>query len=125
MKHASINGKPIRPQSPPQVVSRTAILILSGILIGTSISRESMSGTSFVAFAAGIVGLISFVALEQVAHRGRRRLVKKTLAACNSTLTRRLERHVQSQTAPAIHGPRRRRSPLDASYLPVTPAWRA
>jgi hypothetical protein len=124
MKHASINGKPIRPQSPPQVVSRTAILILSGILIGTSITRESLSGASFVAFAAGIVGLISFVALEQVAHRGRRRLVKKTLAACNSTLTRRLERHVQSQTAP-IHEPRRRGSSFDASYLPVTPAWPA
>src|SRR5262245_57009878 len=108
MKHASINGKPIRPQSPPQVISRTAILILSGILIGTSISRESVDGASFVACAAGTVGLIAFVALEQVAHRGRRRLVKKTLAACNSTLTRRLERHLQSQTAPAIHEPRLR-----------------
>src|SRR5579872_6224396 len=101
MRHASINGKPIRPQSPPQVVSRTAILILSGALIGTSLSHESLTGSSFVAFAAGIVGLISFVALEQVAYGRRKRLVRNTLAACDSTLTRRLERHVRSGSTPA------------------------
>ena len=124
MKHTSINGRPVRPPSSPQVVSRTAILILSSVLIGTSISQGNLMGGSFVTFAAGIIGMISFVALDQVAQRGRTRLVRRKLAACDSTLTRRLKRHVESQTMPAAHERHRPRRPLEASYLPVTPAGR-
>ena len=40
MGPSSINGKPVAPQRSPQVISRSAILILSGVLIGNSVLTE-------------------------------------------------------------------------------------
>ena len=127
MGHASINGKPVAPQRSPQIISRSAILILSGVLIGTSIHRGPLDGISFYGFCAGITGLVSFIALDLVAQRGRQRVVRKTLAAVDSTLSQRLRRHVECQTPKAPL--RRRMLPAlvpsgESSYLPVTPAWR-
>ena len=50
MGHASINGQPVAPQRSPQIISRSAILILSGILIGNSIQQGPLAGISFYAF---------------------------------------------------------------------------
>ena len=127
MAQASINGKPVAPQRSPQIISRSAILILSGVLIGNSIHQGPLDDTSVHAFCAGIVGMVSFVGLELVAQRGRQRKVRKTLAAADSALMKRLRRHVECQTPKA---PTRRRMlprvlpPGESSYLPVTPAWR-
>jgi hypothetical protein len=123
MAHASINGKPIAPQRSPQIISRSAILILSGVLIGNSIHQGPLDGISFSAFCAGIVGMVSFVGLELVAQRSGQRVVRKTLAAADSTLTKRLRRHVECQTPKA---PTRRRflPACESSYLTVTTAWR-
>ncbi len=121
MQQLTINGKPVRPQTQPQIVSRTAILILSGVLIGTTLSQGNLAGVSFYGFIAGILGLISFVGLDLVAHKHRKHLVRKTLAAADSNLAGRLQRHVESQTAPAAHRSRIVRRVPVASYLPVTP----
>ena len=127
MGYASINGKPVAPQRSPQIISRSAILILSGVLIGNSIHQGPLDGISFYGLCAGITGMVSFMGLELVAQRGRQRVVRKTLAAADSTLTQRLRRHVECQTPKA---PTRRRllpmvlRPGESSYLPVTPAWR-
>ncbi len=127
MGHASINGKPVAPQRSPQVISRSAILILSGVLIGNSIHQGPLDGLSFYGFCAGMTGMVSFVGLDLAAQRGRQRVVRKTLAATDSTLTQRLRRHVECQIPAA---PTRRRMlprvlpPGESSYLPVTPAWR-
>jgi hypothetical protein len=127
MGHASINGKSVAPQRSTQVISRSAILILSGVLIGTSIHQGPFDGLSFYGLSAGITGMLSYLGLELVAQRGRQRVVRKTLAAIDSTLTQRLRRHVECQT-PKAHT-RGRLLPLvlapgESSYLPVTPAWR-
>jgi hypothetical protein len=127
MGHASINGKPVAPQRSTQVISRSAILILSGVLIGTSIHQGPFDGLSFYGLCTGITGMLSFMGLELVAQRGRQRVVRKTLAAVDSTLTKRLRRHVECQTPKAPL--RRRMLPSlipsgESSYLPVTPAWR-
>ncbi len=127
MGHTSINGKPVAPQRSPQIISRSAILILSGVLIGNSLHAGPLDGISFYGFCAGITGLVSFIGLDLVAQRGRQRAVRKTLAAVDSTLTQRLRRHVESQTPKAPL--RRRMLPSlvpsgESSYLPVTPAWR-
>ncbi len=106
MRHASINGKPVAPQRSPQIISRSAILILSGVLIGNSIHQGPLDGISFYGFCGGITGLISFIGLDLAAQRGRQRVVRKTLAAVDSTLTQRLQRHVECQTPQA---PLRRR----------------
>lgn len=121
MKQLTINGKPIRPQTPPQVVSRTAILILSGVLIGTTLSQGGLAGASFYGFMAGILGLISFVGLDLAAHGQRKRLIHKTLAAADSNLVGRLRRHVESEMAPSARRSRIVRRSAVASYLPVTP----
>src|SRR5580765_6580101 len=106
MGHASINGKPVAPQRPPQIISRSAILILSGVLIGNSIHQGPLDGISFYGLCAGITGMLSFLGLDLAAQRGRQRVVRKTLAAVDSTLTTRLRRHIECQTPKA---PKRRR----------------
>ena len=123
MGHASINGKPVGPQRSPQIISRSAILILSGVLIGNSIHQGPLDGISFYGFCAGIVGMVSFLGLELAAQRGRQRVVQKTLAAADSTLMKRLRHHVECQSPKA---PTRRRllPACDSSYLTVTPAWK-
>lgn len=120
MQQFSINGQPIRPQTQPQVISRTAILILSGVLIGATLSQGNLAGVSFYAFIAGILGLISFVGLDLVAQKQRKHVVRQALLAADSNLTGRLRRHIGSQIAPA---PRRSQIArrVEASYLPVTP----
>jgi hypothetical protein len=123
MGHATINGKPIGPQPDSQVISRSAILILSGILIGTTYGHGGMSGLGFYRFCAGIIGVISFLGLELIANGRRKRMLRKTLAVADSTLKSRLLRHVSSQSPEA---PNSRRSPISAesSYLTVTMAVR-
>jgi hypothetical protein len=119
MRHVTINGRPVGPQQPTrQVISRSAILILSGILIGTTIAQGHMTGVSFYGFCAGIIGMISFFSLDVAAERRQSRVVRKRLAVANSTLTTRLRRHVTPRTPK----PTQRRRPLpvgEASYLPV------
>ena len=119
MGHSTINGRPIRPPSRRHVVSRSAILILSGILIGVTIGQGDMSGLAFVRFGAGIVGLISYMGLELVARSRRKSHFRRTLAAVDSTLQMRLSRHV---AADGPDRPSRSNSncPAESSYLPVT-----
>ena len=118
MRHVTINGKPVGPQQPArQVISRSAILILSGVLIGTTISQGPLTGTSFYGFCAGIIGMISFFALDLAAQNRQTHVVRRRLAAANSKLNTRLHRHVTQPTKPL-----RRRRPLplgESSYLPV------
>jgi len=121
MRYFMINGKSVGAQTSREVVSRSAILILSGVLIGTTVSQGNLTGTSFCGFCAGIIGMISFLALDLVAHGRRKRIVRTRLAAADSTLATRLRRHVDSQSTRI---PNRRRPHADSSYLPVTPARR-
>jgi hypothetical protein len=118
MRHVTINGRPVAPQQPArQVISRSAILILSGVLIGTTISQGPLTGTAFYGFCAGIIGMISFLALDLAAQKRQTRVVRKRLATANSKLTTRLHRHVTQPGKPI-----RRRRPLpvgESSYLPV------
>src|SRR5262245_57371987 len=118
MRHVTINGKPVGPQQPArQLISRSAILILSGILIGTTIAQGHMTGISFYGCCAGIIGMISFFALDVVAERRQSRVVRKRLAVANSTLTTRLRRHVTAR----LPRPAYRRRPIpveESSYLP-------
>lgn len=123
MANVTINGKPVGPQPSDQVISRSAILILSGALIGTTITQGPLTGVSFCGFCAGIAGMISFFALDVLSHHRRNRAFRKTLAAVETTLSTRVRRHVTSQSITAP----KRVSPLSAhetSYLPVTSARR-
>jgi hypothetical protein len=116
MRRVTINGKPVGAQPARQVISRSAILILSGILIGTTLSQGNLTGLSFSGFCAGVIGMISFYGLDVAARRREDRVVRRRLAVVDLTLATRLKRHVSSHAVP----PRRMaRSAADASYLPV------
>src|SRR5262245_49986421 len=118
MRYVSINGKPVGRQPGGHVISRSAILILSGVLIGTTLTQGHMTGVAFGGFSAGIIGMISFYALDLVAERRRNQVVRRKLAAVDSALSSRLRRHV----APPMPISPMRRAPYptaEASYLPV------
>jgi hypothetical protein len=119
MRHITINGRSVGQQQPTrQVISRSAILILSGVLIGTTVSQGHLTGLSLYGFCAGIIGMISFFALDLVAQKRQTRAVRRRLAAADSTLTTRLRRHVTPRTPKPMQ--RRRLLPVgEASYLPV------
>jgi len=123
MRQITINGKPIVPQRPQHVISRSAILILSGILIGRSISRGDLTGITFSGLCAGIVGLLAFYVLDLAANRHCHRVASRTLADVDSLLSHRLKRHVEMQL-PGASPPKpvRRHLPsyAEASYLTVT-----
>jgi|SRR6516165_9970038 hypothetical protein len=113
----TINGRPVAPPGPQNVISRSAILILSGILLGTALAQGDLGGISFYRFVAGVVGLIAFYALDVVAQGQRSRIVRSKLAAADSFLEGRLRRHVPaSDAAPSS---RTRRTIGESSYLPV------
>jgi hypothetical protein len=118
MGHSTINGKPIGSQPSRQVISRSAILILSGILIGTAFGQGGVNGLGSCRFCAGMVGAISYIGLELIANGRRKRIVRKRLAIARSTLKSRLSRHVSSHSP---QPPKCRLSPISAesSYLPV------
>ncbi len=123
MGHATINGKAIGKKSSRDVVSRNAILILSGALIGAAVAQGDLAGLAFFRTCAGVIGILSFFALDLVAQKQRNRVLQKTLAEVDSTLARRLSRHVALQSPKGLV--RRRSIPLgDSSYLPVTFAGR-
>jgi len=126
MRQITINGKPISPQRPQQVISRSAILILSGILIGRSLSQGDLTGIGFSQLCAGIVGLLAFYALDLAANRRSHRVATRTLADVDSILARRLKKHVELQKpGDSPPKPSRRRLSLytEASYLPVAQSW--
>ncbi len=122
MRQLSINGKPVTPRRSPEVVSRSAILILSGALIGTAVTQGELTGLNASGFYAGIAGLLAFYVLDLAARRNRTRVVRRKLAAIDTRLTKRLKRDVELQSP--LRKPRRRMLPIgESSYLPVTTAW--
>jgi hypothetical protein len=127
MRPITINGKPVAPQRPQHVISRSAILILSGLLIGRSINQGDLTGIAFSGMCAGIVGLLAFYVLDLAASRHCHRVARRTLADVDSVLSQRLKRHVELQS-PNSGPPRpaRRRLPsyAEASYLTVAHSQR-
>ena len=117
MRNTTINGRSVGQKGSGHVISRSAILILSGLLIGTAIAQGDLAGIAFYRFVAGIVGVIAFYALDLAAQRRQTRVVRKRLAAAGSVLTGRLRRHVPGHgVAPPC---RKLRSIGESSYLPV------
>ena len=123
MKYATINGKAVAPPPARQVISRSAILILSGVLIGTTLSQGHLTGVAFCGFCAGIIGMLAFYALDRAAQGRRERVVRRKLAVVDSTLTNRLQKHVAPEHRFVA---RRRPHPTaEASYLPVAVGCRS
>ena len=123
MQSKSIYDNPVGMSPSGQLVSRSAILILSGVLIGTTSNQAELSGTAFTGFCAGVIGMISFFTFDRGARRRQTRNLEETLKSVECKLASRLRRHVDAEKLPA---PRRCMSnPVgESSYLPVTLAWK-
>jgi hypothetical protein len=101
MPMITVNGKPVSKAHQLQLVSRTAILILSAVLIGATIGHATLTGIYLYAFSAGIIGMIAFFALDVVAHQRSSQIARKVIESTQQTLARRIERHVPRQRLPA------------------------
>jgi hypothetical protein len=115
-----INGRPVAPGSGPRLVSRTAILILSCVLIGTALGQGMLNGISICGFGAGVAGVIAFVALDARATRRRNQAMRNNLRQARECLAMRIERHVPRTDWNRIEHERRRHRTRDASWLTVT-----
>ena len=122
MSYPSINGRPVAAPRPVQLVSRTAILILSGVLIGTGVGHGVPAGLYICTFCAGVIGLISFVGLEHLAERQRQSKTRRVLKATERLLASRIDRHVPRLRAPRVRRHYRSRATPESSYLTVTTA---
>lgn len=122
MSNLSINGRPVAAPRPVQLVSRTAILILSGVLIGTGVGRGAPAGIYFYTFCAGVIGLISFMGLEHLAERQRQAKTRRVLEAAERTLASRIDRHVPRYRTARVRRHYRSRATPESSYLTVTTA---
>jgi hypothetical protein len=119
VSNVSINGQPVAPKRPVQLVSRTAILILSGVLVGTAVGHGVPAGIYVHCFCAGVLGLVAFVTLDHLAERRRKQTVRRALERSQRTLASRIDRHVA--LAP-VKRSRRHRASAESSYLTVTMA---
>ena len=85
---------------PREVISRSTIFILSGILIGTGLGKEIWNAAAFMNVLTGMTGLIAFYALDQLATQRSRRAARTRLQRIQRKLAGRIERHVKRYEAP-------------------------
>ena len=107
------------PEEPARsLVSRSAILIVSGVLIGTGMGGGAMTGLQACSLSAGLIGVIAYFGLSWVARRSRSRLASRTIEATRATLDSRMDRH-RKQIEALVESHRRPAQSEDSSYLPV------
>lgn len=105
------------PRTAKPWVTRSSILILSGVLIGLGLQLPMSTALHKSILAAGTVGLLSFLVLEGAASLNARIAREKALARLDWTLQVRIHKHIPHRAPHAIVPdiiPMR-----EASYLPV------
>ena len=108
-----VTPKPAKPW-----ITRSSILILSGILIGMGLQLPMSTALHKSILAAGTVGLLSFLVLEGAAKLNARIARERALARLDWTLQVRIHKHIPQRRPHAMIPdviPMR-----DASYLTVS-----
>jgi hypothetical protein len=82
------------------VISRTTIFILSGVLMGSGLGKETWHAATAMNVLAGAAGLIAYFVLDHLARRREVRAAQRRLRRAQRTLARRIERHVRRLPAP-------------------------
>ncbi|HWL10047.1 MAG TPA: hypothetical protein VNQ76_16700 [Planctomicrobium sp.] len=90
------------------VISRTTILILSGVILSLSVV-EDLDPFWFCAFSGGVVGLIAFIMLDLVAQK---REVLRSLSGCRF-VEERLERHLTTTIPLSVEAVQEQHALLD------------
>jgi len=80
------------------VVIRTAILILSGYLLGTTAARVCPPVAEACALAGGATGIIAYIVVAIFSRQKRALDAKRALHTATARLERRVEQHVRHVT---------------------------
>jgi hypothetical protein len=104
MLPASVNGRPISPKPAPSIISRTTILILSGVLMGIGVGHASVTTAHRQALCASVAGLVSYLGLSVAARKRHREAIRTAVEQATWNLNTRLDKFtaggVDSPSAP-------------------------
>ena len=101
------------------LLSRSTILILSGILIGMGIGNGWTASIHKLGFSAGMVGLVSYLGLDTVSRRRREKEEERALHQASCKLDTRIFRHIARTTIVTQPQQPENRSQRDLSFLTV------
>ena len=90
-------------QPPTLLLSRSSILILSGVLVGMGVAQGVALDTQFYTFVAAIVGLLAFLALDSHARQKERRAARRAHKQAACVMEDRLCRHIPATKQSASH----------------------
>jgi hypothetical protein len=93
------------------LLSRSSILILSGILVGMGLRDGLQHELYLLGYFAGAIGIISYFGLELLAQRRQREATKETLQRAASVLNSWLDKESGGDSRPAN----------SSSAIPVAP----
>ncbi len=79
------------------LLSHSSILILSGFLIGVVVRRMANPSVEVYVFAAGLIGIFCYLALDRLAQRRQQRAERIELEQANNNLDRRISRHIPQE----------------------------
>lgn len=96
MAIATVNRKQRKRKRQNVLLSRSTILILSGILIGWGMGYSATPDAQRYGFMTGIIGLIAFVGLDSHARRQEQKATQRAIERAASVLEDRLGRHIPS-----------------------------
>lgn len=88
------NERSLTPPRPALPLSRSTILILSGVLIGMGVSYGVTPDTQLYGFVAGIIGLFAFLGLDSHTRHQEQRAVQRAIDQATCVIENRLCRHI-------------------------------
>jgi hypothetical protein len=108
-----------RRASDKPLLSHSSILILSGFLIGMVSRNAVRPGDEMLVYAAGVVGLVSYLGLGLLARARKQRATNHEFEQASTRLEKRINRHV-ARSGPIKAGPKTPKLPRsDRQYLTV------
>lgn len=90
----SVNGRFVTTSPAPSVISRTTILILSGVLMGVGLGQPAVSQVHRQALSASLVGLVSYLGITVAARKRHREAIQTAFEQATWNLNTRLDRFV-------------------------------
>lgn len=111
------NAPPPAPVRP--LLSHSTILILSGFLIGMVAHNYVQSQAAPYVYLTGIVGLIAYLGLGQLARSRQKRAESLACERASDMLVQRLNRHVPRLLPRRFSGSRLHIPSSDQQYVPV------
>jgi hypothetical protein len=80
---------------PAATATSRTILILSGYLIGTTAAHVSSQAMEVYAIAAGIIGLLGYIAFASLSHKKYTHEVRRAIEHATVRLERHVDQHIR------------------------------